>query len=296
MTPFRQPARMISVVMPVRDAALTVGKQLDALARQDYRGAWELVVVDSGSTDGTQEIVATRSSAMRASVLVDAAGPAKNGASRARNRGAAAAAGDLLAFCDADDVVAPGWLSGIARGARNGDIVAGRLDAEALNPRAVRGWHDKPVWQRKRPIHRFLPYVSSANCAVWSDVFRAMQGFDEDNPGAEDKDFAWRVQLADYRLHVAPDAVIAYRYRSGLAATARQRYRWGKADARLFRDFSGSGMRRASFADAARGWAWTLYTIPTLPWSPRQRGRWVVRTAQRWGRLVGSVRERVVFL
>jgi glycosyltransferase involved in cell wall biosynthesis len=295
VTSLRPPPRLTSVVMPVRDAAPTVVEQLDALARQDYRGAWELVVADSGSLDGTREIVAGRLRTMRASRLVDAGGPGGNGASRARNRGAAVAHGDLLAFCDADDVVSPGWLSAIARGARHGHIVAGRLDLATLNPPALRSWHDRPAWQRERPIHRFLPFASSANCAMWADVFRAMGGFDEQNPGAEDRDLAWRAQLAGYRLHFADDAVIAYRYRSGLRATARQRYRWGKADVRLFRDFAGAGMLRTALGDALRGWAWTIYSIPTLPWSARQRGRWAVRTAQRLGHVVGSIRERVVF-
>jgi glycosyltransferase involved in cell wall biosynthesis len=281
--------------MPVRDAAGTVAQQLDGLARQDYAGAWELVVVDDGSTDGTVEIVEGRLRAMPASRLLRADQVARNGASRARNVGAAAAAGDLLAFCDADDVVSTGWLSGIALGASHGDIVGSSLEVTTLNHPTVQRWHAKPPEHRSHALHRFLPRVSSGGCAVWADSFAAVGGFDEQHPGAEDMDFSWRAQLVGYRLHFVDDAVIAYRYRSGLRATAKQEYRWGKADARLFRDFAAVGMKRTAPGYALGRWALTICGIPMLPFSSRVRGRWMVRAARCCGRLVGSVHERVFF-
>lgn len=284
------------MVVPARDAAATLPAQLEALARQDYGGEWELVVADGGSIDATRAVAARHLRALPDGRLIDASGTTRNGASRGRNRGAAAARGDFLAFCDADDVASPGWLSAMALGAREGDVVAGRLDVQTLNPPELRSWHDTPPWERERPIHRFLPCASSGNCGVWADVFAALGGFDENELGAEDKDFAWRAQLARHRLHVARDAVVAYRYRTGLAATARQYFEWGAANARLFRDFRGAGMLRTSVRDAIRAWAWTLYSLPTLPWSPVRRGRWVALTAQRMGHVVGSVRRRVLFL
>ncbi len=287
--------RLITVITPLRDAAATVGEQLDGLAHQDYGGAWELVVVDDGSTDGSMEIVERRLRSLPTSRLIRADRAPANGASRARNIGAAAARGDLLAFCDADDVVSPGWLSAIARGAREGDIVGASLDVSSLNDPAVQLWHGEPAQQRGHALHRFLPWAPTCACAVWADVFRAVGGFDEQHPGAEDIDFAWRAQLAGHRLHFASDAVIAYRYRPGLRSTARQEYRWGKADARLFRDFAAAGMKRTALGYTLGRWALTVICIPILPWSARQRGRWTVRAARHCGRLVGSMRERVFF-
>jgi glycosyltransferase involved in cell wall biosynthesis len=296
MSAARSQPQLISVIVPARDAAATIAEQLAALARQDYSGPWEVVVADSGSRDGTRAIAAQRLSKLVSGRLIDAAGTSPNGASRARNLGATAAGGDLLAFCDADDVVSSGWLSAIASAAREADIVAGPLEVESLNPPGLRLWHETPRWEHRRPLHRFLPCASSANCAVWRDVFDALGGFDESGPGAEDKDFAWRAQLAGYRVRAAPEAVVAYRYRSGLAAGARQHYVWGLSNARLFRDFGAAGLERTRLVDALHAWAWTVYSVPALPWSPVQRGRWVLRTAQRVGQLVGSVRHRVVYL
>src|SRR5688500_9296124 len=97
-----------SVVVPVRDGAATIGEQLAALAQQDFPGSWEVVVADNGSRDGTADVVRSFRDRLPGLRLVDAS--ARPGASHARNAGAAAATGEVLAFCDADDVVDPGWL------------------------------------------------------------------------------------------------------------------------------------------------------------------------------------------
>lgn len=49
----RPQPQFVSVVLPARNGAATIGEQLEALARQDFAGRWELVVVDNGSADGT---------------------------------------------------------------------------------------------------------------------------------------------------------------------------------------------------------------------------------------------------
>jgi glycosyltransferase involved in cell wall biosynthesis len=287
----------VSVVVPVHDAATTLGEQLRALVAQDYAGDWELVVVDNGSVDGSPEVARQGLTRMPGARLLHASrNGARNGAAQARNAGAATARGDLLAFCDADDVVSAGWLRALVIAARRGDVVAGRLEDETLNRAGVRAWHDTPSWEASDPLHTFLPSVSAGNCGVWRDVFNGLGGFDERGVAGEDRDFAWRAQLAGHRLVHAPDALVAYRYREGLRATARQQFDYGRSLPDLFRRFATAGMARSSAADALRGWAWALATVPALTWSRRHRGRWVRRTAWRAGHVVGSLRHRRMFL
>ena len=90
---------LVSVVMPVRDRAHCVARAIDGVLAQTYRN-FELIVVDDGSSDGTADVAADYGDSV---ILIrqDAAG-----AYQARNRGIAAARGELIAFADSDDV----WL------------------------------------------------------------------------------------------------------------------------------------------------------------------------------------------
>jgi Glycosyl transferase family 2 len=83
----------ISVIVPARDPAATIGGQLAALAAQRYEGSWEVIVADNGSADATvADRWIGRIPGLR---VVDASG--RRGASHARNVGIAASRGDFLA-------------------------------------------------------------------------------------------------------------------------------------------------------------------------------------------------------
>ena len=92
---------LVSVIMPAYNALPYIGQAIRSVLEQDY-SSLELIVVDDGSSDGTP--AAARYFGERVRVVEQKnAGPAA-----ARNRGAAEARGELLAFLDADDVWAPG--------------------------------------------------------------------------------------------------------------------------------------------------------------------------------------------
>lgn len=93
---------LISVMMPAYNAAPYVGEAIESVLAQDYENT-ELIVVDDGSDDGTAEI-AKRFPAVRYFFQSNAG----NGA--ARNRAIQEARGELFAFVDADDRMAPGRL------------------------------------------------------------------------------------------------------------------------------------------------------------------------------------------
>src|SRR5204863_903204 len=107
----------VSVIVPARDAAATLGRALAALGAQEGAPDFEVIVVDDGSRDGTAQL-AERAGAR----TVRAAG---DGPARARNAGAAAASGAVLAFTDADCYPTPGWLAAALRALDGADLVQG---------------------------------------------------------------------------------------------------------------------------------------------------------------------------
>jgi hypothetical protein len=216
----------------------------------------------------------------------------------------------LLAYCDADDVVAPGWLQAMADAACHYDLIGGWLDARPLNNHSTRSWHHP--WPRDRLPSWLLPYAVSANLAIWADVLRDLGGWSSEyEAGGEDTELSWRAQLAGYRLGFAPDAVVYYRYRSGLWPMARQAYTIGVNCEQLLRDFTflrdgkhhgddeattdqsddngGSALRRALGRTA-----WLATRLPYLVGSRRHRGQWISVAAQYLGRLSGAARYRLL--
>lgn len=96
----------VSVIIPAFNAAATLAETLRSVGAQT-NGAWEAVVVDDGSRDGTGDI-AREFAAADARVRVIA--QANGGEAAARNRGIAAAQHEWLLFLDADDWIDPRHL------------------------------------------------------------------------------------------------------------------------------------------------------------------------------------------
>jgi glycosyltransferase involved in cell wall biosynthesis len=288
------PPQLISVIIPVLNGEDHIADQLAALASQTYRGPWELVLVDNGCTDRTLEIVRNRADTLPELRITDAT--AKRGLSHARNAGAAAARGDFLTYCDADDVVSSEWLTAMAEAAPHSDLVGGRNEWEELNEPTVVAWRpSRPMTDLMRG-HGFLRYASGGNLGVWASVAREI-GWDERFAfGSSDQVFAWRAQLAGYRLAFAPDALVQLRFRRTLIALARQYYRYGRSGPRLHRAFRDAGIPKPENRDALQRWRRLAVQLPDLWASRERRGAWIRMAAFRLGRLVGSVRCRALVL
>ncbi|MFD0351604.1 glycosyltransferase [Kitasatospora aburaviensis] len=223
-----RPVDLVSVVIPARNAETTIAAQLEALCRQTYQGPWEVVVVENGSSDGTRALLRCWRQRMPQLRVVDCA--EARGVNHARNLGCRHAHGDFVLMCDADDVVAPGWMAGLVDALRTDPAVGGALERRLLNG---------PVALAARPPKKsdalldtfgFLPYPAGANCGFHRELWNRLGGFDESyRYGGDDTEFFWRAQLAGYRLAFAPHAVVHYRLRDETRAIARQFYGYGRS-------------------------------------------------------------------
>ena len=277
---------LISVVVPVLNGMPWVEHQLRALAAQQIEVAWEVVVADNGSDDGTRSCVMRWSERYSRIHLVDAS--ARRGEAAAKNVGVRSARGRFLAFCDADDVVRPGWLVSMLAALVDADLVAGMFDFSVLDggPKSV------PVPPATRQLG-FLPFGLGANLAVRREVFEAVHGFCEELPTEDDVDLCWRLQLAGYRFAVTADAVVEKRERSGVKPMFRAALGYGRCGPRLYGRYRADGMRR-DMRGAAKAWVWLVVASPGLV-IPSRRRQWVRTFGIRAGRLAGSVHLRVFF-
>ena len=188
-----------SVIIPARDARATIGRTLKALAAQDVDVDFEVIVVDDGSSDGTA--ATARGSGAAVTVLEqEAEGPAA-----ARNRGATAARGRVLAFLDADCFPTVGWLAAGLRTLGEVELVQGRV---LPDPGADLGPFDRSLW-----LVRETGLYEAANLFVTREAFERAGGFEEwlrPDTGkaiAEDVWFGWRARRAGARTAFAPEAL-----------------------------------------------------------------------------------------
>jgi hypothetical protein len=170
------------------------------------------------------------------------------------------------------------------------------VDIDELSDPVSRSWHRLTPRERALQSMPFLSYASGTNLGVWAEVFAKLGGFDVRTPTGEDIDFSWRAQLASYRLAHAPTAVVHERIRRRPRAVARQHLGYGAAGPHLYRRFARAGMPRSSIREAALTWCRLAVTGPGAALSATGRGRWCLEAGLASGRLVGSARNRVLFV
>ncbi len=121
----------LSVIIACYNGAETLADQLDGLAAQSCSQPWEVIFADNRSTDNSRAIAEQYKDRLPNLKIIDAS--EKQGKSFALNKGILAARGDSIAFADADDQVAPGWLAALGNALETHDLVACRWDIDALN-------------------------------------------------------------------------------------------------------------------------------------------------------------------
>jgi glycosyltransferase involved in cell wall biosynthesis len=288
---------ILSVVIPAYNAEATLGEQLDALKAQEYSGAWEILVVDNRSQDGTVQVVTDYQRIMPNLRLVPAM--EKQGRAYACNVGVRAAKGNAIVFCDADDVVAPGWLQAFTEALETHDLVAGIIDGDKLNKSVslLYPWKPSSFVSSKAPILGFLPHLPGSNCGMRRSCFEAVGGFSEGVPPCEDVDISWRLQLQGYTLYETPAAVLHYRYRSTPKELWKQVAAYAEGHAYLYKQFAAHGMPGSSARVVFKKYFKLIKQLPKLSSAnPKERLDWVRDAACCWGRLKGSLRLRTIYL
>jgi glycosyltransferase involved in cell wall biosynthesis len=270
----------VSVVIPARDAAETILEQLAAIDAQSYEGPVQIVVADNGSTDGTVDVVRAWAQGRADVTLVDAS--SRPGPSHARNQGVQASTGDVVLFCDADDRVQPGWLAAMVSALADADVVG----AMRLDPARSRVEDRGPT---RLPSFPFLPWAAGGELGAWRASFLQSGGFDEDLQIGEDVEFCWRIQVADHRFQLVPEARIWHRERASLPEAYLRGLRFGKGARRLYLQFEPAGARWPGWRQDVRALARLTKDAPAASTTAAARRRWLVRLGGHVGRVLGEI-------
>jgi len=179
----------LSVVIPTYNRASFLEETIDSVLAQTFQ-RFELIVVDDGSTDGTQEILSGYGEKIR--VITQA----NQGPSAARNRGIEEAKGEWIAFLDSDDAWKPDKLKKqiqfITDHPETKICQTEELwirNGKRVNPRKKHEMHSGWIYEKCLP----LCIVSPSSVMIHRDVFEKVGLFDETMPACEDYDLWLRI-------------------------------------------------------------------------------------------------------
>ena len=226
--PLRRPPK-ISVVVCNCNGGRFLEECLRSLQRLHYPD-FEIIVIDDGSTDGSREILESFEG-------VRIHYQENLGLAVARNRGIAAAAGEIVAFTDADCVADQDWLYFLAAAFESGDLAG--VGGPNIAPPPATAVEAAVAAGPGSPTHVLLTdglaeHLPGCNMAFRKAALERMGGFLPDfRIAGDDVDLCWRLLDSGDRLGFAPGALVWHHRRSTVQAYLRQQAGYGKAEALL---------------------------------------------------------------
>jgi len=219
----------VSVIVCGYNGGQTLESCLLSLKAIDYPD-YEVVVVDDGSTDNTKEILSHHP-------WVNAIYQENRGLSVARNVGASAATGEILAYTDSDCMADPDWLYYLVGTLLSGNYAG--VGGPNISPPA-QNWHQACVAAAPGgPNHVLLSdvvaeHIPGCNMAFHRWAFEKIGGFDpEYRKAGDDVDFCWRLQQEGEVIAFSPSAIVWHYRRFTLKAFRKQQEGYGEAESLL---------------------------------------------------------------
>lgn len=237
-----------SVLIPVKNGGAFLGEVLKAVLAQQAPWPFEVIVVDSGSSDGSVEL------ARHHGVRVEVISPAEFGHGRTRNLLASMAAGQFLVFITQDARPASGdWLFNMVQGCDATPHVAGAFGPHRAHPEARHVTHcelsqhfagfgntlsvvrleDKVRFQADPGYRQWLHFFSSNNACIRRSVWEKLPL--PEVAFAEDQTWALRAIEAGYSKAFVPNAVVYHSHDFGVWETLQRNF----DEARSFRIYFG---------------------------------------------------------
>src|SRR5260370_13462582 len=192
-----QMSPLVTILIPAYNAEATIQRAIDSALAQDYP-AFEIIVVDDGSSDGTSEMVASYNCRQVRLLRL----PRNHGEGGVLNEGIAIAKGDYIAFLDADDEWLPAKLGRqipLLEGNRR--AIMATCGCRMVNHcgKIIKEFSTRPPMFDKDQIWRFAlatGWIAKQCSVVRASAFKKIGLFDTTIPVAADQDMFIRLAMA----------------------------------------------------------------------------------------------------
>lgn len=210
-----KPVLFVSVIIPVFNDLDNLTLCLKALEKQSYpEDQYEVIVVDNASTQDIKSLSGQFTKTRYFSEL-------KPGSYPARNKGLAAARGEIIAFTDSDCIPEPDWIEqGVRSLEADGsvDIAGGKIDfyfRESGNPNACE-LYDSTIYLQQEFIIRKKHFCATANLFTYKRVLEEVGPFNSELKSGGDVEWGLRAYRMGYNLVYGEQAAISHPARYSL--------------------------------------------------------------------------------
>lgn len=215
----------VSIIIPSFNGALRLPRCLDALVAQETRRAYEILVVDDGSTDQTSAVAASYAPAVIA-LRQDNAGPGA-----ARNLGARRARGSVLLFTDDDCIAERDWLERMLAPFSDPSVAAAKGSYRTRQRQWVARFVQLEYEEKYDELarHPSIDFVDTYSAAFRRNVFLDAGGFDASftTASTEDQELSFRLAEAGYEMRFVRDARAWHTHAASLRAYLRKKFKIG---------------------------------------------------------------------
>jgi len=204
----------ISVVLTTKNEEKNIGELLESLLDQEK--PYEVLVVDSESTDKTKEIVLKYNKKNKNIKLLKFPG----NRAESMNYGIKKATGNAIAFIGGDDIVDKNWIKEIRKGIKNIDILVGKL--VSTGEEKVKNIENVKLFHRGENIS-----YPGTNTIYKKKVLDKIGGFDPFFSSAEDLEINLRAVENGYKIKKNKRIKIYYRPKNSALTFLRQSFWYG---------------------------------------------------------------------
>ncbi|MFZ5807067.1 MAG: glycosyltransferase [Verrucomicrobiota bacterium] len=219
----------VSVVVCSYNGAATLRPCMESLQDLSYPN-YEVILVDDGSRDNTQDI-------MKDFPAVKNIIQENKGLSVARNVGAEASTGDIIAYTDSDCMADKDWLYYLVHTLVENNFAA--VGGPNISPPAANSTQAAVAVSPGAPRHVLLndteaEHIPGCNMAYHRWALEVIGGFDpEFRAAGDDVDVCWRLMQLGHKIGFSPSAVVWHYRRFTIDAYFKQQRGYGKAEALL---------------------------------------------------------------
>ena len=258
-----------TVIISVRNEKHHIKECIESITNQDYKGTYELIVVDGMSNDGTYKELKKLQKKHKFQLLKN---PVLNAAA-GRNSGIKKAQGKYTAFIDADAVAYTNWLTNIKKTFEKHKNVTGvggpdllpknttyrsKMIGQVMTSPVARGGKINPSTQHTlMEEEKLVDHIPTCNLCLKKEIYEKIGMFDEKFVKGQDLELNHRIRKKGYKLLYSPKIKVTHHRKHHMKDFTRQIYKWAKAKVAIIKKHGMNGL-------VSHIYLWPVYFIIAL--------------------------------